>query len=109
MIKHKKVYCDFFGHDVGDIIMCESCVSDFEHNLKYPWNKVDNRVVREAVDIHHIKARGMGSSNCCNINEIPNLIALCRQHHILAEECKETNKKYRIIHLKNIINKLEND
>tara|TARA_Y100001973_G_C5194546_1_gene333315 strand:- start:779 stop:1108 length:330 start_codon:yes stop_codon:yes gene_type:complete len=109
MIKHKKVYCDFFGYNEGDLILCEACVSDFEHNILYPYNKVENRVVREAVDIHHLTARGMGSTKCCNINEIPNLIALCREHHIKAEGCKETNKKYRIIHLKNIIKKLEDD
>ena len=95
MIKHKKVYCDFFGHDVGDIIMCEACVSDFEHNLKYPWNKVDNRVVREAVDIHHIEARGIGGDPRGHKNQIENLIALCRSCHIKAETNKDFNQQLK--------------
>ena len=100
MIKHKKIYCTFFGYDYGDSISCEACLYNFNKNIE--------GVVREAVYIHHITPRGMGhSGKCDNINEIPNLMALCREHHIKTEGCKETNKKFRIIHLKNIIKKLE--
>tara|TARA_R100001463_G_scaffold44370_2_gene92221 strand:+ start:3852 stop:4127 length:276 start_codon:yes stop_codon:yes gene_type:complete len=91
MIKHKKVYCTFFNYNIGDNIICECC----QH--------------KKAVDIHHIKPRGMGGTKCCNINEIPNLVALCRDCHNKAESNKSFNKKVQIIHLKNIIKKLENE
>ncbi len=86
---YKKVYCTFFGYDYGyAIILCELC------------RKV-------AVDIHHISPRA--NSKCCNLNEIPNLIALCRECHIQAESSKEFNKRCFIIHLKNMIKRLEDD
>ena len=90
MIKYKKVYCTFFGYDIGDTILCERCKD-------------------VAVEIHHIKPRGMGGTKCCNINEVPNLIALCRACHIQAESSKDFNKQCQIIHLKNMIKRLEDD
>ena len=100
MIKHKKVYCTFFDYDYGDHIQCEVC--------KYNFDEKQDGVIYEAVDIHHISPRGMGhSGKCCNVNEIPNLVALCRNHHQMCEDDKSFNKKVRIIHLKNIIKKLE--
>lgn len=44
MKTHTKVYMKFFGYDVSDFIPCELCGA-------------------KAVDIHHVEARGMGSSN----------------------------------------------
>tara|TARA_R100000655_G_scaffold80440_1_gene119855 strand:- start:487 stop:789 length:303 start_codon:yes stop_codon:yes gene_type:complete len=99
MIKYKKVYCTFFGYDVGDTIECEVCREYFNTDL--------TGLIRDAVDIHHLTPRA--HSKCCNLNEIPNLIALCREHHIAAENSVDVNKKFRIIHLKNIIKKLENE
>ena len=99
MIKHKKVYCTFFDYDYGDSIACEYCL--------YNFNNKKEGVIREAVDIHHIKARGMGSTKCCKIKEIPIVIALCRECHDLAERSKEFNKLLKIIHLKNMIKQLE--
>jgi peptide deformylase len=61
MKKHVKIYLDYFGYGVDDFIPCEVCGS-------------------RAVDIHHIDCRGMGGSK--NKDEISNLQALCRQHHI---------------------------
>ena len=46
MIKHKKVYCTFFGYDYGDNIACEYCL--------YNFNNKKEGVIREAVDILHI-------------------------------------------------------
>lgn len=60
MVKHKKIYCDFFGYDEGDYIKCELCNN-------------------QAVDIHHICCRGMGGSK--TKNDIKNLVALCRVCH----------------------------
>jgi hypothetical protein len=60
--KHTQIYFRFFGYDTSDWIPCEiqSCG-------------------RQAVDIHHIDARGMGGSKTKDV--IENLMALCRICH----------------------------
>jgi 5-methylcytosine-specific restriction endonuclease McrA len=58
---HIKVYLDHFDYDTDDYIACEVCG-------------------RKAVDIHHIKARGMGGSK--EMDVIENLQALCRSCHL---------------------------
>ena len=60
MANYKKVYWNHFSYKQGDFIPCEICGG-------------------EAVDIHHIEARGMGGSKLKDT--IPNLMALCRLHH----------------------------
>ena len=60
MKKHTKIYLEAFGFDISDFIPCEVCGST-------------------AVDIHHIKARGMGGSIHKDTKE--NLMALCRNCH----------------------------
>lgn len=79
MKHHVKLYLDYFGFDTSDFIPCEYCGS-------------------RAVDIHHIKSRGMGGSK--NLDYIENLIALCRHCHDEAhgENCIEFTN-----HLKQII------
>lgn len=72
MKKHVKVYMDYHDYCKDDIITCSMC-----NNI--------------AVDIHHIKARGMGGSKKKDF--IENLIALCRSCHIKAEIDKEFNLK----------------
>jgi 5-methylcytosine-specific restriction endonuclease McrA len=59
--KHIVVYLDHFNYDTDDFIPCEVCEA-------------------KAVDIHHIKARGMGGSNTKDV--IENLQALCRKCHL---------------------------
>ena len=54
----------------------------------------------EAVDIHHIQARGMGGSKF--MDYIENLIALCRDCHNMAETDKQFNTYCRIQHLEKI-------
>jgi 5-methylcytosine-specific restriction endonuclease McrA len=61
MKKHIKVYLEYFDYDTDDFILCEVCG-------------------RKAVDIHHIKARGMGGSKEKDV--IDNLQALCRECHL---------------------------
>ena len=61
MKNHTKIYFKHFGYDVSDTILCEVCSA-------------------VAVDIHHIRRRGMGGSNTAD--DITNLMALCRQCHI---------------------------
>jgi hypothetical protein len=58
--KHTKIYLDYFGYDVSDFVPCELCG-------------------QKAVDVHHIKARGMGGSKTRDV--IDNLMALCRTDH----------------------------
>ena len=61
MKNHTKIYFKHFGYDLSDFIPCEVCDG-------------------VAVDIHHIKCRGMGGSK--EHDNIINLMALCRQCHI---------------------------
>lgn len=61
MKKHIVVYLDHFDYDTDDFIPCEVCGA-------------------KAVDIHHIKARGMGGSNTKDV--IENIQALCRKCHL---------------------------
>ena len=60
MKKHTRIYLDYFGFHETDFICCEICG-------------------REAKDLHHIDARGMGGSK--NKDYIENLMALCRADH----------------------------
>ncbi len=60
MKKYTKVYMDFFGYDVSDFIPCEICGN-------------------QAVDIHHIFARSIRKDL---ENDVSNLMALCRKHHV---------------------------
>jgi len=83
MKKHTKLYFDYFGYVEDDIVCCEVC---------------GNR----AVDIHHIYCKGMGGSKLKD--NIENIMALCREHHI-----EYGDKKQYIDFLKNIHNqRLEN-
>ena len=61
MKPHTKKYFNYFGYDVTDFIPCEICE-------------------KKAVDINHIKPRGMGGSK--KMDNIENLMALCRNCHI---------------------------
>ena len=81
MKKHTKIYLKFFNYGETDFIPCEYC---------------GNR----AVDIHHLEARGMGGSK--KKDNIENLIALCRKHHIEAENNKAFNTFLKDLHIRNI-------
>ena len=65
---HTKAYLKGMGYDVADFIPCEVCYT-------------------QAVDIHHIEARGMGGTK--KVDTIDNLIALCRECHIKLGDKKE--------------------
>ena len=77
MRKHTKVYMNYFNYVLDDFIECEVCR-------------------QRAVDIHHIKPRGMGGSKTKDY--IENLVALCRTCHVKAENEKEFNNAVKIIH-----------
>jgi 5-methylcytosine-specific restriction endonuclease McrA len=82
MKKHTKVYLQGMGYDTTDWIPCEVC------------NK-------QAVDIHHIEARGMGGSN--ERDTIENLMALCRDCHHEADFGTKLSKDYlKSVHLSHI-------
>lgn len=61
MKKHIKLYFQEMGLHHNDFVYCEVCD-------------------RQATDIHHIKARGMGGSK--HADHIENLQALCRECHV---------------------------
>jgi len=61
MKKHTQIYLQGMGYKTSDFVPCEVCGC-------------------QAVDVHHIEARGMGGSN--DKDTIINLMGLCRQHHI---------------------------
>jgi hypothetical protein len=83
MKSYTKTYLSYFGYALDDFIPCEVC---------------GNR----AVDIHHIDCKGMGGSKLKD--NIENIMALCREHHI-----EYGDKKQYIDFLKNIHNqRLEN-
>lgn len=61
MKKHTKIYLDYFGYGIDDIILCEVCGS-------------------RGVDLHHIDCRGMGGSKGKDV--IENIMCVCRQCHM---------------------------
>jgi len=65
---HTKIYLKYFGFGDDSFISCEVCGS-------------------RAQDIHHIIARGMGGGR--GKDEIQNLMALCREHHVEYGDKKE--------------------
>lgn len=77
MKRHTKIYMDFFGYDISDFISCEVCGS-------------------RANDIHHIEARGMGGSK--EADNIENLQALCRKHHLEFGDKKEWKDWLKKLH-----------
>jgi hypothetical protein len=69
MKSHTKVYLEHFGIDEENpFIPCEICS-------------------QRAIDIHHIRARGMGGSK--KKDDITNLMALCRTCHIQYGDIQE--------------------
>ena len=70
MKPHTKLYLDYFGYDSSSWIACELCGDT-------------------AIDINHIFPRGMGGTKKKDV--IENLVACCRQCHIL----KGDKKQYR--------------
>ena len=79
MQKHTQIYMKYFGYHLSDFLPCEirGC---------------------QAVDLHHIEARGMGGSNERDV--IENLMALCRGHHIFYGDKKQYKEMLIQQHLK---------
>lgn len=81
MKKHTKLYMDHFGYVLDDFIGCEICGS-------------------RAVDIHHIKRRGIGGNP--DADKIENLMAVCRKCHIEYGDKKEHIEWLQKIHNRNL-------
>ena len=84
MKKHTKIYLQGMGYDTTDFIPCEVCGS-------------------QAVDIHHIEARGMGGTKMADTLE--NLMALCRQCHFQYGDIKLYKEWLQEIHEKKLFNR----
>ncbi len=79
MKAHTKIYLDYFGYTTADFIPCEICEA-------------------QAVDINHIKARGMGGDPQGKKDVIENLMAMCRKHHNEYGDIKEAIPMLQRIH-----------
>lgn len=84
MKHHTKVYMSYFGFKIAEDCFCEICGL-------------------YANDIHHIEARGIGGSS--TKDNIENLMALCRKHHLdfgdvpdKKEWLNEVHKKFMLKH-----------
>jgi 5-methylcytosine-specific restriction endonuclease McrA len=80
MRKHTQIYLQGMGYKKTDFIPCEVCGS-------------------QAVDIHHIEARGMGGTKKADV--IENLMGLCRKCHIEYGDKKQYKEFLKDIHAKN--------
>ena len=76
MVKYKKIYCDYFSYGEQDFIPCEACGGQIS-------------------DVHHIHGR-LGDK----VDDISNLIGLCRRHHEMAHFSKNhvTPEQFQLIH-----------
>lgn len=83
MVKYKSTYCEFFGYSQYDSIPSE----------------VSNGI---ADDIHHLTKRGKYK------DAIWNLMALTREEHDRAEKDPVYNEKLKKIHVKRVIERMEN-
>jgi len=78
MKPHVKHYLDYFGYGMDDVILCEIC----------------NCV---ATDVHHIERCGMGGGHKM-LDEINNIMALCRDCHEEFGDKREHKKMLRDAH-----------
>lgn len=88
MKKHTKVYLKYFNFKIPEDCFCEICGG-------------------MAQDIHHIEARGMGGNPTGDKDCIENLMALCREHHIIYGDVPAKKEWLKELHL-NFINKRKN-
>jgi 5-methylcytosine-specific restriction endonuclease McrA len=80
MRKHTQIYLQGMGYKTTDFIPCEVCEA-------------------QAVDVHHIEARGMGGNK--EVDVIENLMGLCRKCHIQYGDKKNYKEFLKDIHAKN--------
>ena len=80
MRKHTQIYLQGMGYKTTGFIPCEVCEA-------------------QAVDVHHIEARGMGGNKEADV--IENLMGLCRKCHIEYGDKKQYKEFLKDIHAKN--------
>ena len=80
MRKHTQIYLQGMGYKTTDFIPCEVCEA-------------------QAVDVHHIEARGMGGNKKADV--IENLMGLCRKCHIEYGDKKQYKEFLKDTHAKN--------
>ena len=80
MRKHTQIYLQGMGYKTTDFIPCELCGA-------------------QAVDVHHIEARGMGGNKEADV--IENLMGCCRECHIKYGDKKQYKEFLKDIHAKN--------
>ena len=80
MQKHTQIYLQGMGYKTTDFVPCEVCGS-------------------QAVDVHHIEARGIGGTKKADV--IDNLMGLCRKCHIEYGDKKQYKEFLKEIHAKN--------
>lgn len=78
---------DFFGFRIAEDCICE--ISDCG---------------RIAQDINHIQCRGMGGNPKKDKDDISNLMAMCRQHHLKHGDVPKDKAWLRQIHLNYMAN-----
>lgn len=76
MKNYTKTYLKHFGYGADSFIPCEICGT-------------------RAVDIHHIKARSVAREL---VNDITNLMAICRKHHEEYGDKKEHIEFLQTVH-----------
>jgi len=74
MKSYTKIYLKHWGYDESDFIPCLGCGA-------------------KACDIHHLVPRSRAKDR---LNDITNLVALCRPCHQLAESSQEFNMGLRV-------------
>ncbi len=77
MKSYTKTYLKYFGYSTADFIPCEVCQ-------------------QKAVDIHHIDARSIQPKL---VNDINNLMAMCRGCHIKFGDKKQHKEYLKQIHI----------
>jgi hypothetical protein len=83
MQPHTRLYLKVFNYDLTDWIKCEL-----------------PECGKQAKDLHHIECRGMGGTK--KPEDITNLIALCREHHIELGDKKQHKDRLKQVHLFNL-------
>lgn len=78
---YKRLYLDYFGFKVSSDSFCE-----IPH------------CGRIAVDVHHIECRGIGGTTA--VEDINNLMGLCREHHLEYGDKKQWKEFLQIVHEK---------
>jgi 5-methylcytosine-specific restriction endonuclease McrA len=79
MKRHTRIYLEYFGYDTSDYIPCECCGA-------------------KAVDIHHLKPRGMGGDPTGKRDTIDNLQALCRPCHSKYGDKEQYMEMLKLVH-----------